>query len=350
MRNLLKFVLYFVIIIIVIFLLFLLYASVTDYKPDDIISVSTNPEAEKIAEWTEYDLMIWNIGYCGLDASMDFFYDGGEQVRPSRENVVNNLDAVCELLSSNDSVEFFLLQEVDKNSKRSYRINEYDSIAMLLDGYHSYFGQNYNVFFVPLPPSKPMGKVNSGLQTLSRYQPSSVDRYSFPGNYGWPMGIFMLDRCFLVSRYPVSNSRELVIINTHNSAYDDGSLRAGQMRYLKDFLLGEYEKGNYILVGGDWNQSPFGFPKRFEGQVFDDQNYTEIEENYPAPGWIWTYDGSMPTNRRVATIYRRGVTPTTIIDFYLLSPNVLPVQVKTLDLDFRNSDHQPVLLKILIRE
>ena len=46
----------------------------------------------------------------------------------------------------------------------------------------------------------------------------------------------MLDRCFLVNRYPVSNGNELLMINTHNSAYDDGSLRKQQMDFLKDFL------------------------------------------------------------------------------------------------------------------
>ncbi len=45
--------------------------------------------------------MIWNIGYCGLDASMDFFYDGGEQVRPSEEKVKENLERQLKVEKNN---------------------------------------------------------------------------------------------------------------------------------------------------------------------------------------------------------------------------------------------------------
>ncbi len=290
------------------------------------------------------------IGYCGLDESMDFFYDGGKQVRPSKDKVENSLDRVTQFLSDNDSLEFLLLQEVDISSKRSYRINEYEKIEQTLSDYQSFLGINYNVFFVPLPPTNPMGKVKSGLQSLSKFTPKSVTRFSFPGNYGWPMGVFMLDRCFLVSRYFVDNQKELLVINTHNSAYDDGSLRKVQMAYLKNFLLKEYEKGNYVIVGGDWNQSPNGFKKEIKGHVFDNDNYAEIGPAYPSEEWQWAYDESVPSNRRVTESYERGVTPTTVIDFYLLSPNIQQVSVRTIDMDFKNSDHQPVLLKMLLKE
>lgn len=349
MGKIVKSILFVLAILVGAFVIFVVYASLSDYKPDEKIEIVLNDSADPIPDWTEYDLMIWNIGYCGLDASMDFFYDGGEQVRPDIENVKNNLSAVRNFISANDSIEFFLLQEVDKNSKRSYGINIYDSIRAALPDYKSYFGMNYKVFFVPLPPTNPMGRVNSGLQSLFKFEPQSVDRYSFPGNFDWPKGLFMLDRCFLVSRFPVRGGKELVLINTHNSAYDDGSLKAGQMEYLKGFLIEEYSKGNYIVVGGDWNQSPYGFSKNFMEQKFDNENYSEIPENYPVPGWVWAWDGSQPTNRRVKQTYSRGDTPTALIDFYLLSPNVRPVQVKTIDLNFANSDHQPVILKVLIQ-
>lgn len=346
MKKLLRVLLHIVSGMIFIFLIFLLFISITDFKPEEQILVYSNENPDSLPSWTEYDFLIWNIGYCGLDESMDFFYDGGKQVRPSKQNVVRNLDAVRDFLAKNDTVEFILLQEVDRDSRRSFGINLFDSIDQKMDDYHSAFGINYKVPFVPLPPANPMGRVYSGLQSLSKYVPAEVVRHTFPGNYNWPMGVFMLDRCFMVSRFNLSGGHELVVVNTHNSAYDDGSLRAGQMDYLKDFLLEEYGKGNFVVVGGDWNQSPAGFPGVFNGQVFDNENYTTIAESYPAEGWVWVWDGSTPTNRRVKTPYTRGETPVTLIDFYLLSPNIQAVQIKTVDLDFKNSDHQPVFLKL----
>ena len=92
------------------------------------------------------------------------------------------------------------MQEVDKKSKRSYRINEYDSIKNAFTKYQSFFGKNYDVFLVPTPPLSPYGKVLSGLMSLSKFQAAEVVRHSFPGNYDFPKGLFMLDRCFLVKR------------------------------------------------------------------------------------------------------------------------------------------------------
>lgn len=328
-----------------VFLLFLLYASMDDYRPDEIIVQPLECDPGILSDSLEIRLVIWNIGYAGLDASMDFFYDGGEQMRPSKEGVMNNMEGITATLAAYKGFDFIMLQEVDQDSKRSYHINEYASIRDQYEGYQCNFAMNYRVDFVPIPINEPMGKVQSGLMTLSLRCPTRVERHSFPGNYAWPKKLFMLDRCFLVNRYRLQNQKELVIINTHNSAYDDGSLRAQQMTYLSDYLLSEYEKGNYILVGGDWNQTPFGLEPELPSHLFDTENLTYIEKDYPAPGWNWAYDPGMPTNRRVATPYDKSNTLTTVIDCFLSSPNVVLSEVHTMDVNFQFSDHQPVQLK-----
>ena len=156
----------------------------------------------------------------------------------------------------------------------------------------------------------------------------------------------MLDRCFLVSRYQLDGAKkEMVMINTHNSAYDDGTLRSNQMTYLKNFLVGEYEKGNYVIVGGDWNQCPPKFNPEFADNLMDNNNRMDIDQEY-LPGWKWAYDSKIPTNRRVVSIYDKSTTLTTVIDFFLLSPNIEMVNVQGIHLGFEHSDHHPVKLKI----
>jgi endonuclease/exonuclease/phosphatase family metal-dependent hydrolase len=328
------------------FILFLAFAWVTDYRPKEEIILSIDDQAPVMTDSATLQLLIWNIGYAGLDASMDFFYDGGKQMRPSEEQVINNLKGIVQTLSPFREFDFVLLQEVDQDSKRSYHQNEYEIIEDHFNHSSAYFGMNYKVPFVPIPLKEPMGKVRSGLMTLSAHPPSSVVRHQFPGNYAWPKKLFMLDRCFLVNRYPVSSGHELVVINTHNSAYDDGSLREQQMAHLKEFLLAEYKMGNYIIVGGDWNQSPCGLPPELPQHLFDTENLTYVEKGYPAPDWIWAYDPTLPSNRRVTVPYSRSNSLTTVIDYYLLSPNISPTGVKTLDVDFQYSDHQPVQLLV----
>ncbi|MCK5135713.1 MAG: hypothetical protein KAR19_07995 [Bacteroidales bacterium] len=337
--------LYLILILVGAFLVFLVYASVDDYQPAHKELQHNNNQAASVSDTSGFNLLIWNIGYAGLDASMDFFYDGGDQMRPSEEVVINNMKGIVKTLTPYLDYDFILLQEVDRNSKRSYHYNQYEIIEGHFHHFSSFFGMNYNVSFVPIPLKDPMGKVESGLMTLSRQAPSEVNRHSFPGNYSWPMKLFMLDRCFLINRYPVQNGNELVIVNTHKSAYDDGSLRTLQMSFLKEFLLSEYEKGNYIIVGGDWNQTPYGFDPVLPSHQFDTLNLTYIDKDYPAADWTWAYDTTLPTNRRLPVPYNRSTSLTTVIDYYLLSPNIKLEGVKTIDVNFEFSDHQPVQLK-----
>lgn len=336
------------IIVIILFGLFLLYAMITDYKPpeEEILFESNQPDT--LNPDNKLTLLLWNIGYCGLGEDMDFFYDGGSQVRTSPEITLENLSFVRQFLLDNDSCDFILLQEVDQNSKRTYRINEIDTFDIALPDHHPFFALNYRVKFVPLPPTSPMGLVNSGLLTLSKHLPSSSVRYNFPGDYSWPTNLFMLDRCFLVNHYPLQDGKELLVINSHNSAFDDGSLKAQEMDYLKQFLLDEYRKGNYIIVGADWNQNPPGFsPNQFSAELtYKRFQLNAIPADFMPEEWKWVYYPLIPTNRNLAAPYDPEQSTVTILDYFLLSPNLHFSSVQTIDLSFKHTDHQPVLLEL----
>lgn len=341
------FKLFFVIIVLLVlgFAGLVGYATLTDFKPDPKTLVYKSKDNKTISSSQRFRFLIWNIGYGGLGRDMDFFYDGGKQVRPVKRIVERNLAAIEAFIASQEKIDFFLLQEVDQDSKRSYGLNEYLKIKNIFPQFYSGFGKNYDVFFVPVPPADPLGHVLSGLQTLARFEPALIVRHSFPGNYSWPQGLFMLDRCFLVSRYNLENGKQLLVINTHNSAYDDGSLRTNQMTYLKNFLIDEYEKGNYVIVGGDWNQCPPGFDPEFEQNLMDNENRMDIGKGY-LQKWEWIYDNKVPTNRRLLAPYDKKTTLTTVIDFFLISPNIEMINVKGIYLGFEHSDHQPVKLEI----
>ncbi|WP_299983485.1 endonuclease/exonuclease/phosphatase family protein [Desulfobacula sp.] len=348
MKKVIKIVFGLVCILVLGFVCLVGYATISDYRPDPTSLVFEKQDARVISSQKNYKLLIWNIGYGGLSRDMDFFYDGGKQVRPARQIVEENISAIETFIARRNDIDFFLLQEVDQKSKRSYSIDGYLKIEKLFPQFHSSFGKNYDVFFVPVPPSNPLGSVLSGLQTLARFEPISVIRHSFPGNYAWPQGLFMLDRCFLVSRYLLETGKELLVINTHNSAYDDGSLRSNQMAYLKNFLIQEYEKGNYVIVGGDWNQCPPNFNPEFQLNPMDNENRMDIEKDY-LPEWSWAYDRKIPTNRRLVAPYDQKTTLTTVIDFFLVSPNIEVKQVQGIYLDFEHSDHHPVKLEVSLK-
>lgn len=350
MRRILKIILIIILIPLVVLGLVIVYAGLTKYKPAEREIIYQGDSTQVLPDTLSLNFMIWNLGYCGLDKDMDFFYDGGKKVRPSKEQVIRNIAGVKEFLKQNDSLDIIMIQEIDVNSHRSYNISETDSFADALPSFKSYFAKNYDVFFVPLPLREPMGSVNSGIESYSRHRPFLVERYSYPSHFGFPKNLFMLDRCFLVKHFKLAGGKELLVVNTHNSAFDPGGvLRKVEMDYFKSYLLGEYNKGNYVIVGGDWNQSPPGFIPHFKGHPFDNVDVTYIPEHYLPEGWTWLYDSTLPSNRRVDLPYSPEKTLTTVIDFYLLSPNIQALGAKTIDLGFANSDHHPVIASMKLK-
>lgn len=344
MDPLLKILLYLIILIIVGIIVLFIYSLITEYRPDKTEILFKAENNTTISYNKDIDILIWNIGYSGLGSDMDFFYDGGKRMRTSRERFSDNLKNITQFISAHSYFDIILLQEIDIKSKRSFYTNIYDSIEKTIPNATHIFATNYKAKHVPIPITNPMGKVHSGLSTISHAVPAIAKRYSYPGNYKWPGSIFNLKRCFLLSRYNLPDEKELIIINTHNSAYDDGSLRKLQMDYLKQIMLSEYEKGNYVIAGGDWNQLPPDFKQQFLFNVFDTIQVQNISVDY-LPGWKWVYDAEIPTNRRLESPYDAASTLTTLIDYFLVSPNVDIIEIKGMHLDFIYSDHNPVIAK-----
>jgi len=339
-----------VILTAIYFLIVIIVGTFTRYRPDDIETISQIEDSLFINHSSTYSALIWNIGYAGLGAEMDFFYEGGKKVRDSEDNVRRNLYKITNWLKQNDTVDFILLQEVDINSKRSYSIDQLQHFNQVLEYHFPLFSANYNVKYVPVPTLRPLGKVHSGMLSFTRNAPSSSKRYSLPGDYSWPKNIFMPNRCFQINRYGLKfKNKELVLINIHNSAYDDGTLRKQQLDHLKDFLMEEENKGNFILVGGDWNQCPPMFTPEFNLKNFDTVNVSYIPDNFLDSKWQWVYDPKKATNRRVTEPYSEGKTLVTLIDFFLSSPNIEILKCKTIDMGFNYSDHQPVLLQFKLK-
>jgi endonuclease/exonuclease/phosphatase family metal-dependent hydrolase len=323
------------------------YAWATDYLPESRESVSINTIGEPLPSLEKDSLMLfnWNIGFGGLGKESDFFYDGGKQVRMSEEIVKKNVKGIREAIETHAAeADFILLQEVDLNSLRSHRINEVDYLSEALSGYAQSFGKNYDVKFVPVPFTNPLGGVLSGVSSWSRYLPAEATRYNFEGNYSFPNYLFFLDRCYLLNRFPLPNGKELVVINTHNSAYDDGTLKQKQMQQMQQVLNAEYAAGNYVIVGGDWNQYPPDFKgvRGYSPGTSDPRFF--VPKTYPAEGWQWAVDRSIPTNRALKAPFNPDTTTQKVIDFYLISPNVELLKVEGVDLNFEHSDHQPVKL------
>jgi endonuclease/exonuclease/phosphatase family metal-dependent hydrolase len=323
----------------------LIYGTMTDWQPKSILTVNSDTEEGSLPGDT-VSIISWNIGFGGLGKETSFFYDGGDTVIQEDSLVKKNMEGIASTLAGFEDSDIILLQEVDSCSKRSHFRNEIDFLKQNLPGYAAAFCMNYNVDFVPMPITEPMGEVRSGLLTLSKPASHNHERHGFDTEFEWPRRVFFLDRCFLKQHIDLDQGRELVVLNTHCSAYDtSGDLVKKEIDTMLAFAQSEYEKGNYVVIGGDWNQCPPNYTPIDPGGPYNE--FVLSDEQIP-DGWSWVADPSTPTNRKLDKVYDFATSYTSVIDHFLVSPNVSVVKVETHDTKFEFSDHQPVELQIAL--
>ena len=240
---------------------FLLFLTLTDYYPRVKESIGIVRKGLKLPpEKKEFSFLTWNIGYGGLGKKMDFFYEGGTRVRPKKKEFEEYLNGICQTISKEDSVDFIFIQESDMHSKRSYYTDEITGIGNFLPERCLLFAKNYDSRFVPVPLDDPMGRVVSGISCFPKYKPFTAERIDLGTRFSWPKQLALLKRCLMVMKYKLTSGKELVIINLHNSTFDKGGvLRKTELMKLNQIALPEYIKGNYVIIGGDWNNNPRGF-------------------------------------------------------------------------------------------
>lgn len=353
MKTLFKIVISLLLMIVIALLGFLAILSIMEYKPSKVQNLlveSETPTQEKIQLGKELTLLSWNIGYGGLGKEMDFFMDGGEMTRPESKSVVNNYLRGIKATISGIEPDIVLLQEVDASSRRSYNIDEREVLGQGFD--YSSYALNYSCIFVPVP-FPPMGTVYSGLYTMTDdLTMEAAKRIALKCPFAWPVRLFNLKRCLMASYLPIEGSeKKLVVVNLHLEAYTNGDGRIQQTQQLLAFMQEEYDKGNYVIAAGDFNQFMPGSREVYPKTSRDWEPGT-MDEGLIPEGWTLLYDLSVPTARSNNQPYDPE-NPTVqhySIDGMIISPNVNMISLETVDKGFLYSDHNPVQLRFSLKD
>ena len=351
-RGILKLLMMLVLVAVVVAVGLVGWLTLTEYRPADVetltVTAGARHDIAKIGQ--RYKLVTLNIGYGGLGREEDFFMDGGKNVNPkNQQEVADNLSGLLSALSLQDA-DICLLQETDTNSARSFSINESNQFARGLS-MGSAFAYNFKCAFVPFP-WPPIGRVESGLTTLNNLQVTEATRESLPVPFSWPMRAANLKRCLLIERMPLEGSdQELVLINLHLEAYSSEDGRKAQIAMLNEIFKAELRKGNYVIAGGDFNQSFPGALKKYPLPENPGWEPGQLSESELPDGFTFAYDMSVPTCRSLATSYDgdRSTLVAYVIDGFVVSSNVKVNSVETVDLNFQNSDHQPVAMEFTLQ-
>lgn len=365
MKKLLRAVLILLCALVVIALIYVAYVFLSYYRIDDnqaltVASAYTPSEGsteESAKTDTVYRVVSANIGFGAYSDDYSFFMDGGKESRARsadavRENVTGSAALVSAL-----SPDLVLFQEVDIDATRSHHVDEraYVTRAITGNGVSEVFAQNYDSPYLFYPFLAPHGANQSGLLTLSRLSITSAVRRSLPIEGGF-MKFLDLDRCYSVSRIPVSNGKELVLYNLHLSAYtSDGSIATEQLALLCGDMLAEYEKGNYCVAGGDFNKDLLGN----SGEIFgvttgEGESWAQpIPEGTIPAGLtlVVPFDEETPvaTCRTANEPYNEETSFRVTVDGFLISDNVETVSSDVVDSGYRYSDHNPVYLDFILK-
>ena len=349
-----KFIGILILIVLVLFAGLIAFLSLTEYRPQDreaITPADPYKVERKLEEGTELTVVTWNIGYGALGDNADFFMDGGKMVNTAtEERVAENLNGILAVLRElGPDVTF--LQETDRGSSRSHNVDEAKFFLDNLSDCRMTFANNFKVSFLPYP-IPPIGKVDSGLTTLSEFASESTERVQLPIPFSWPMRMANLKRCLLIDRIPIAGTdKQLVLINLHLEAYDNGEGKAAQTEMLKKILEEEAAGGNYVIAGGDFNQIFSDIDKDAYPSQEGKWQCGEIDVTAFPEGWQFLMDARTPSCRSLDQPYKDAEQEGFqyyLIDGFIVSSNVRVESIETLDLGFVNSDHNPVMVRIVL--
>lgn len=324
------------------------YVFIDYYRIEDNLILS--PEGMSKAEvpiGETLEMTSWNIGFGAYTAEYSFFMDGGEYSRGfSEEAVYENVVNMADELKKMDS-QFYLIQEVDIDSTRSYHIDQKELLLEELSGKSSTFALNYDSPYLFYPITEPHGKSLAGLLTLSDYTIQSSLRRSLPIQENLAK-LVDCDRCYTVNRIEAENGKELIIYNFHLSAYTtDPTIANRQLEMLYEDITAEYNAGNYVICGGDFNKDLLGDSSQYFGVSGEDYSWAQsfpfdtLPEGFQLVAPL-DPENPVPSCRNADSPWNPETNFQITIDGFIISDNITLVESNVVNMDFAYSDHNPV--------
>jgi endonuclease/exonuclease/phosphatase family metal-dependent hydrolase len=288
-----------------------------------------------------FRLACWNLQFGGgRDAR--FFYDGGTDVSVPSSTVERVLDGIAGVLLTIDA-DVVLLQEVDRASRRTARIDELEGLLRRVPYPEVASTPYYRVRYVPFPPNEYLGKVSLDLATLSRFELQEAARIPLsPLAEPWWRQQFNLRRAVLSADLPVEGGGRLRILNTHLSAFSrgDGTLARQVAELLAVIDAAEADRVAWVLAG-DLNALPPGDDPR---RLPDPDEYAEsvtpilpLIERFGSPSANWR------------TYLPPGATePDRVLDWLFVSAGVTCEGYGAIADGGKWSDHLPIVATLTV--
>jgi endonuclease/exonuclease/phosphatase family metal-dependent hydrolase len=230
-----------------------------------------------LAPRSQFRLMTYNIGYAsGLKNNQ------GGVIPP--EEVIANLDKIALGMKENGA-DIIAVQEIDFNSHRTSRVNQFDYLAKKLEMPYAAYIVNWNKKYVPYPIGlnfkKHFGRMESGQAVFSRFPITKNSAHFFlkPLNKPFWYNLFYIGRGAQAVKLELSPSNAITILNVHLEAYHIAT-RESQVHQL--LALAKETLPEFIM--GDFNAVPpnakrkNGFPDEPDNDMRGDHTIKTLYE------------------------------------------------------------------------
>ncbi|NLA32699.1 MAG: hypothetical protein GX864_01980 [Mollicutes bacterium] len=241
--------------------------------------------------------------------------------KPNNKTVKSNIEGQIKLLKEIDA-DIILTQENGKLIIDQHQINQFKMYRKGLDKYQAKYYSNNNI----------INLVDFGNATFTK-QSAKYQTFNTPYKIkGLIKNIRRINKGVLITELSIDN-KKLVIFNIHTVAYKENyKIREKQFAYIFERAIAEFLKGNYVIVGGDFNH-----------EFHKDKS---ILDTYEMLGWNKAIpkEGTIRSNKEKYT----KKTPTFTIDGFIVSKNIEVIKVESLN-NFKYSDHSPVLMHFKLK-
>ena len=280
----------------------------------------------------------WNLGYAGLGKDSDFVADGGKNLYPpSKEIVETNLKGIQTLIKQHPA-DIHLFQEISEPDMLTLGVDVLAGVRAILPKHDWFFTNDISTRFIPQKNA-----MHHGLASFARIKTAQVQAIRLSNEPTRLNGILQRQYHIQVREFSDKAGNDWTVINIHLSAFDEGgNIRVQQFEELLEIADKFYQQGKYVVIAGDWNMqlTPTDFPNT------TDEKYLfwlkVLPQEKLKSGWQLLVDKTVATARTNERPYTKGENYTTIIDGFLVSPNVKALKVKTLDTNFEFTDHQAI--------
>lgn len=318
-----------------------------EVRPDPVVCA---PGAPALPHGKTVKVLVWNVQFAG-SRRYEFFYDGGKEVQVPEADVRATLDQIARVIAEHDP-DIVLLQEIDRGSDRTQRIDEHAELLARLSYGCSTSTPYHQVAYVPHPAHKHLGRVDMHLSVFSRYRIDAAIRTQLPLLVEpWWRQAFNIRRALFDVSMPMEGGGVFHVFNTHLSAFSngDGTLDR-QVAVLDSVLTQTTLAGHPFVLAGDLNSLPPGddasrlgpFAHEYPEPVTPVQRLFE-RYNSIVPAQVYRAE---PERWRTYLPYG-AAAPDRTLDYAFTSRDVTVGTVAVVQ-ELQASDHLPLLFEVTV--